>query len=475
MGPLVKGTFPSIFKTALVKPLLKKPSLDHNDLKNYRPVSNLPFLSKVIERIVLLQLNEHLLSNNLLNPLQSAYRPYHSTETALLKIINDLLTAIDNGKITLLTLLDLSAAFDTIDHNILLKRLQHTCGITESALSWFNSYLSERTQIVTINGFQSNASPLSFGVPQGSVLGPVLFVLYTEPLFNLVKKHLIHHHAFADDNQLYKDTNPHNINQTIEDMQNCITDVKMWMTANKLQLNDCKTEVILISSPRLSTKLALPPSMHVGNSDILFSPSVKNLGVTLDCNLNMAEHVQRTCKAAYIQLRQISSIRHFLTSSATQTLVSTLILSRLDYCNALLSGCPKHLTDRLQHVQNAAARLVFKAKKFDHVQPLLRKLHWLPITSRIQYKISSICFKSVVGIGPQYLTDLLHQYIPRRPLRSSSDSRLLCVPRVSTKTFGERSFSYIGPTSWNHLPFDLRHSKSLSTFRHSLKTHLFNC
>ena len=280
---------------------------------------------------------------------------------------------------TLLTLLDLSAAFDTIDHNILLKRLQHTFGITESALSWFNSYLSERTQIVTINGFQSNASPLSFGVPQGSVLGPVLFVLYTEPLFNLVKKHLIHH------------------------------------------------------------------------------------------------HVRCTCKAAYIQLRQISSIRHFLTSSATQTLVSTLILSRLDYCNALLSGCPKHLTDRLQHVQNAAARLVCKAKKFDHVQPLLRKLHWLPITSRIQYKISSICFKSVVGIGPQYLTDLLHQYIPRRPLRSSSDSRLLCVPRVSTKTFGERSFSYIGPTSWNHLPFDLRHSKSLSTFRHSLKTHLFNC
>ena len=139
---LVSGVFPSVYKSALVKPLLKKMSLDPDDLKNYRPVSNLSFLSKVLETIVLSQLNEHLNHNNLLSPLQSAYRPNHSTETALLRIVNDFLTAMDNNKICILTLLDLSAAFDTIDHQILFTRLQHSFGISGPTLSWFSSYLS---------------------------------------------------------------------------------------------------------------------------------------------------------------------------------------------------------------------------------------------------------------------------------------------------------------------------------------------
>ena len=211
----------------------------------------------------------------------------------------------------------------------------------------------------------------------------------------------------------------------------------------------------------------------VGNSEIMFASSVKNLGVTLDSHLNMSEHVQNVCKAAYIQIRQISSIRHFLSPLVTQTLVSAFVLSRLDYCNCLLSGCPKQLVDKLQRVQNAAARLVCNAKKSDHVQPLLHQLHWLPVSSRIHYKVASICYNSVVGSGPQYLTDLLHKYTPQRQLRSSLFSRRLCIPRVSTKTFGERSFSHFGPALWNNLPFDLRHSMSLTSFRRSLKTYLF--
>ena len=181
---LVSGVFPSVYKAALVKPLLKKMSLDPDDLKNYSPVSNLSFQSKVSERIVLFQLNEHLNHNNLLSPLQSAYRPNHSTETALLSIVKDLLTAMDHNKIRILTLLDLSAAFDTIDHQILLTRLQHSFGISGSALSWFSSYLCNRTHAVTINSLQSQHTTLHYGVPGGSVLGPVLFILYTQPLCN---------------------------------------------------------------------------------------------------------------------------------------------------------------------------------------------------------------------------------------------------------------------------------------------------
>ena len=179
---LSSGHFPPIFKSAIVRPLLKKPSLDQNCLKNYRPVSNLSFLSKVLEKIVLSQLLDHLTHNHLLNPHQSTYRQSHSTETALLRIVNDILLGLDNDKVALLAPSDMSAAFDTIDHSILLSRLQTSFGISDTVLSWFQSYLLDRSQTVCVKGASSKPSVLSFGVPQGSVLGPILFVLYASPV-----------------------------------------------------------------------------------------------------------------------------------------------------------------------------------------------------------------------------------------------------------------------------------------------------
>ena len=246
-----------------------------------------------------------------------------------------------------------------------------------------------------------------------------------------------------------------------------------WMTAKKLQLNDNKTEAMIILSNRMSVHSPLPSVIHIGDADVPFVSSVKNLGVTLDSNLSMSQHISNTCKAAYIQIRHISSIRHLLTTQATQTLVCSLVLSR---CNSLLSGCPQYLLDKLQKVQNAAARLVCKAKKSDHIHihPILETLHWLPVTHRIQYKVSAICFKYISGTAPQYLSDLLQPYTPARQLRSASDTRTFVTPRVNTKTFGERSFSYAGPSVWNNLPQTLRHSDSSSSFKAALKTHLFN-
>ena len=187
----------------------------------------------------------------------------------------------------------------------------------------------------------------------------------------------------------------------------------------------------------LYTYSSLPAVIHIGDADVPFVSSVKNLGVvTLDSNLSMSEHIGNTCKAAYIQIRHISSIPHLLTTQATQTLVCSLVLSRLDYCNSLLSGCSQYLLDKLQKVQNAAARLVCKAKKSDHIHPILETLHWLPVTHRaciavthrIQYKISTVCFSSISGTAPQYLSDLLQPYTPARQLRSASDTRTFVTP-----------------------------------------------
>ena len=192
---LSSGLFPQAFKSAVIFPLLKKPSLDPNELKNFRPISNLPFISKIIEKLVLVQIYRHLSANNLLNQFQSAYRPGHSTETALLKIVNDLLS-LDDGNIYLLASLDLSAAFDTIDHDILLHRLQHDFGLSGTVLDWLSSYLSGRIQSVSVHSHTSVPASVSCGVPQGSVLGPIMFVLYTTPLSllssNAIRSSIIH-------------------------------------------------------------------------------------------------------------------------------------------------------------------------------------------------------------------------------------------------------------------------------------------
>ena len=207
----LRRIFPSSFKQAIVHPLLKKPSLPDDDLNNFRPISNLNFISKILEKVnVASRIQSRLLSNSLSSSFQSAYRMFHSTETTLLAIHNDLILAMDRGEVTSLILLDLSAAFDTVDHSILLHRLQHWFGLHGTSLDWFSSYLTSRSQAVSIQNSTSSFSNLSCGVPQGYVLGPLLFTLYTTPLGSVISRNSIKYHLYADDIQLYISFTPSN-------------------------------------------------------------------------------------------------------------------------------------------------------------------------------------------------------------------------------------------------------------------------
>ena len=238
----------------------------------------------------------HLSANNLLNQFQSAYRPGHSTKTALLKIVNDLLISLDDGDISLLASLDLSAAFDTIDHNIFLHRLQHDFG------------LSGRIQYVSVHSLTSGSASVSCGVPQGSALGPIHFVLYTTPIAAVIERHSIIHHSYADDSKLQNSATPDRLHDVIDSMRFCIDDLEDWMTDNKLKLNDDKTEVMIISSSRMSTALSIPDSIEVGNASVRFSDTI-----TLDSHLSLNIYVFNLVRIDNFELRRISSIRGLLT------------------------------------------------------------------------------------------------------------------------------------------------------------------
>ncbi len=242
---LFLGHVPKPFKLAVIKPLIKKPKLDPCELANYRPISNLLFMSKILQKVVSAQLCSFLLKNYIYEKFQSGFRPRHSTKTALVKITNELLLASDKGYISLLVLLDLSAAFDTIDHDILIDRLQNYTGIQGQALRWFRSYLSNRYHFVYLNGESSQLSPVKYGVPQGSVLGPLLFSLYMLPLGNIIRKYGISFHCYADDTQLYISTKPDETSK-LSKLTECVKNIKDWIVTSFTVKN---LGVILDSNP----------------------------------------------------------------------------------------------------------------------------------------------------------------------------------------------------------------------------------
>ena len=470
---LTSGVFPEILRMALVKPLLKKISLSPEIFKNYRPISNLPFLSKVIERVVASRLTTYLARNGLLDKMQSAYKAQHSTETALLRVHNDILNAVDKKSGVFLALIDLSAAFDTVDHTILLNFLKDTLGIRGRALRWFKTYLTERLQCVSINDVLSELTEILFGVPQGSVMGPLKFCVYTLPIGAIIRAHGLHYAIYADDTQIYLSFDINEPNGALDKLNACLNDIRSWMIAQKLKINDDKTEFVIFGSPYMHQNLDKTElNLSVGTCNIDPSKSAKNLGVIFDQNLNMDQQITKTCQAANFHLRNIGSIRHYLTDTAAAQLVHSLISSRLDYCNSLLTGIPDYQLDRLQRILNNAARIVCRLRKSDHISQSLKDLHWLPVQQRIKFKISLLTYKCLHGKAPEYLSDLLQAYSPPRVLRSSNQ-KLLSVPRFNLNTYGGRAFSYIAPTEWNDLPCDVRNCDNIDSFKTKLKTYLF--
>ena len=463
---LIDG-MPDEMKAAIITPILKKSSLDSETLKSYRPISNMSFLSKLLERVVADRLIAHMRENYLYMPLQSAYRQNCSTETALLHVHDSVIRSIDERKgVILLILLILL-------HAILLNTLSNTIGIKDRCLSWFAAYLQHRQYTVLIAGEQSKPHKLTCGVPLGSVLGPLLFTNYMTPLASMLKLHGMTYHLYADDTQLFQEfslsdnTSPE---IAIRKMERCVISIRQWMKTNMLNLNDDKTEILIIRQKSAHQHL-IPESEIISNTNVIPNTHARNLGVTFDCNMSLERHVTNISRTAYYHLHSIGRIRRYLDQGHTKQLVHALVISRIDCCNSLLNGLSVAVVEKLQRVQNVCARVILIRSKRDHVTPMLLELHWLPVKCRITFKTLLLTFKSLHGLAPTYLSALLSPYCPTRSLRSS-DQLLLNQPTSRTK-IGERSFSCAAPRAWNQLPLAVRQCASVNQFKVALKTHLF--
>uniref|UniRef100_A0A8C6M131 Reverse transcriptase domain-containing protein n=1 Tax=Nothobranchius furzeri TaxID=105023 RepID=A0A8C6M131_NOTFU len=311
---LSSGIVPDDFKKAVIRPLLKKPGMDALLSANYRPISKLPFLSKVLEKCVYHQLLVFMDENAIFETFQSGFRALHSTETTLVRVLNDIYLATNSGNSELLLLLDLTAAFDTIDHEVLLHRLHHYVGISGLALEWFRLSLTNRKMHVRMVSYSSENSDLPWGVPQGLILGPLLFSTYILPLGDICRELGVPFHLYADDCQLYLPLNTSG-GLSISNLTNCLTEIKTWMSENFLSLNDQKTEAILFAPSRHSDSSIIDCGLFNGQ----LSASVTDLGVKLDSTLCFDTHINGVISPSFFHLRRLSKIKPFLSRHELET------------------------------------------------------------------------------------------------------------------------------------------------------------
>ena len=461
---LIQGVVPDDLKTASVLPLYKKG--DKTDVGNYRPISILNTLSKVFERIVYDQIEKYLHDKNLLYNFQSGFRKSFSTDTCLLYLTDYIRFNLDKGNCVGMILLDLQKAFDTVDHQILLAKLE-MCGLGSDIVRWIRSYLSDRKQCVNVSGVLSSSAKVTCGVPQGSILGPLLFILYINDMSGAVKNKLL---LYADDSAiLVSGKNKAEIERLLSEDLNV---VNLWLIDNKLSLHLGKTESIMFGSQaRLSKVSAL--DIYCNGCQIKQSSSVKYLGVLLDQSLSFESMVTSFIKKANARLKFLFRKKNLLSFYTKRVLINTLIQCHFDYaCTVWYFGLSKNLKDRLQTTQNKLVRFALNLDQRFHLDTdHFVKLGWLPIELRVHQILLNHVFSIYKETAPKYLSNNfnLARSIHNHNTRFSSES---CYALPKVKGFGKKSFSYNGCIIRNKLPTNIKLCTNKVKFKSGVKSHL---
>ena len=451
--------YPRLFKEAKIIPIHKKGS--KTDKTNYRPISVLPIISLLFERHVSLHLRQHLEANKLLYGRQSGFRSNHSCQTALTKLVDDWFTAIDNNQIVGSIFLDLSKAFDLVDHTVLKNKLSDFY-LSDSTLSWFSSYLEFRSQKVVVSGISSESLPIVTGVPQGSVLGPLLFLIY----INDLPKSLEHTVAdiFADDTSI--STADSSLDVVQDKLTSDLEHVTNWCDANRMSINIDKTKIMYISTKRKMKLFSSDEhSLHLNDSMFTCSTEETVLGVVIDNTLSWTSQCEKVLKRCNSLLYLLARIKSFLPISSRKMFYNAYILPHLDYCCILWGNCNASLEDKLIKFQKRAARLILD-KDFDTPSnELFLELSWMRFPERVAFQKAIQMYKIFNNQAPDYLNDM---FIPTseihpRCLRSSTNCQLY-LPRPNTENY-KRSFTYSGSNIWNSLPANVKTAQSVQTFK----------
>ena len=436
---LLQGIFPEELKIANVVPLFKND--DSMKFNNYRPVSLLCTLSKVFEKVMYNRLISFLEREKILYEKQFGFRKKHSTYMALMILIDKLIKSLEKGEYILGIFLDFSKAFDTVDHSILITKLNHY-GIRGIALDWFVSYLNNRKQFVTYNGVRSSMKTVKCGVPQGSILGPILFLLYINDLASICKKTLPF--LFADDTNLFIcGDNP---DEMVSDLNSELEDISSWLKTNKLSLNVKKTHYMLFSSKR-NRKDILP--IKIDNNEIEEVEHTKFLGVFIDNKLNWKKHISYISGKISRGLGVILKAKKILNASALKTLYFSFIYPYFTYCNQVWgSSCNTNLRPLIM-LQKRCIRIICSAKYREHTDPLFTQLGLLKLEDINKYMYGKFMYRCYHTTVPELFNNIFTSIRDVHKYNTRQSNQLYC-PKIKTN-LGKTKFSYRGPYIWNHI------------------------
>ena len=443
---ILSGIFPSRWKESSVKPLHKGGA--KNMVNNYRPISILCVASKLLERHVYKNLYNYITDNDILCINQSGFRKKHSCHSCLTNILEYWYCSINNGNVVGSVELDFSKAFDVLDHQILLSKLKYY-GCDHLCIKWFKSYLENRFQHVKLGNNTSSSLPVMCGVPQGSILGPLLFILFTNDMHLYVKNSRLD--SYADDSNISSSAD--SLEQLVDLLQHDLDSISHWCDANKLVLNAKKSSVMFICSPQKMLTLNTEKLCLTLNNQVLnVQKEQKVLGVTIDSTLSWRSHIINMCKKLSQLLGLLWRVRFLLNKNAKIMFYNSLILSRLSYCLTLWGNCPKDGLLKLFRLQKRAARLVLNCNLDVSTVELFNRLGWLSIYELIIYHKCIFMYNVHKNNCPSYLTNHFRHVsqVQRYNLRNYDVNNFI-IPKPKLELF-KSSIQYSGTVLWNNLP-----------------------